>query len=179
MKILRLFSFVFFLFLLSCSSEDKPLIDIANLTGTWNLQSFDTDIKTTFNLQGIPISSDTEVIAQDIQLQISFSENPDIVTSNGSYTLVITTTVLTETETEEIIGTDDLLSGTWSATPEFIIIQSNGSENLDFLELQSVSYRIIELSASRLELRADFSTSRTVEGIETDSKIKSKLVMTR
>jgi hypothetical protein len=178
MKNLRLLTVVFALLFFSCSEDNDPrIIDTTNLAGTWNLQSFENDITTTIDVLGIPVTSKTDAIAEDIQVQITFSENPDIVVSEGSYTLVVTTTVLTETDTQEFVSSDNVLSGMWTLNGNEITISSNDPE-ID-PELQTITYRIIELSESRLQLKADFTTTQTIEDTTADLRIKSDIVMTK
>ncbi|XLS28182.1 lipocalin family protein [Flavobacteriaceae bacterium M23B6Z8] len=177
MKTLRLLSFVLCLLLISCNSDDNATIDITNLNGSWNLRSFENDLTTTINVLGLPVTSETEAVAEDIQVQITFSENPNVVVSEGNYTLVVTTTVLTETDTQEFAASDDVLEGTWTLNGNEITITSDDAD-LD-PELRTITYRIVELSETRMQLKADFRTTQTVEGTTANIRIRSEIVMTR
>lgn len=178
MKTFPYISVLFVLFFISCSSDDNSnLIATENLAGTWNLQSFENKINTTINFLGVPVASNTDAIGEDIQMQITFSENPNIVVSQGSYTLVVTTTILTKTETQEFATNDAVLAGSWSLSGKEVTITNNDPDVDE--EFRNITYKIIELSQSRLQLIANFTTTQIIEGNEADLKIRSELVMTK
>ncbi len=177
MKTVRLLSLFFILIFTACSSDDALVVATENLSGSWNLQRFDTEITTSFNVLGLPVTSRSDAIAEDIDVQITFSENPNTVVSDGSYTLVITTTVLGESQTEEISTTDEILSGTWTLNGNEVTITSTEPDiEQDF---QQITYRIIELTETRLRMRANFETTQTIEGSEAELDFTSEIVMTK
>lgn len=177
MKLVRLLSLFFIIIFTSCSSDDSLVVATENLPGSWNLQQFDTELTTTFNVLGLPVSSRSNAIAEDIDVQITFSENPNTVVTNGSYTLVITTTVLDESQTEEITTTDQILAGTWTVNGNEVTISSTVPDTEP--DFQNITYRIIELTENRLQMRANFETTQTIEGSEAEVDISTEIVMTK
>lgn len=120
-------------FLLSyCSSNENENIDESSiLKGTWNL------VAQTLN-STITISDGTETevinvssVAKDFDFRITFSENPNTMSSQGSFKTVTTTSMTGQPDRiEESISTssEGVLEGTWTLSANTLIINPNNDE---------------------------------------------------
>lgn len=99
--ILLLLSIV--LFITSCESDnnsDTTLLE-ADLLGTWNLKEQTLDGNMVFTKNGITSKATVVGYAKNIDMSLTFNNNPKKVVSEGKYTLVTTSTFLGQTLVEE------------------------------------------------------------------------------
>lgn len=184
MKIIKL-SFLFLLFtFVSCSKDDDSVnIDPdVNIAGVWEMVNYHLDNgKITYSFEGQNFSYNYTVKGKDYDYQVIFSEDPNYVTSSGSYTSVVTTSFLGQSDTQEIpISTDDIegeiIGGTWSI---------EGTKFITVVEETETSMDIRELTENRMKLQIDLADAELLgldledmelEGI--DVKISGKINIT-
>lgn len=160
-KILLLLAIV--TFITACESNDNDNVNItsADLIGTWNLKSQtieDGSISMTNNGQNLSINY--SAISKNIDFTFSFSENPNKLNLQGSYTFVTTASLFGQTEVEEQeINTDlsPISSVDWSLTGgNTITITENG-------ELPAI-LNIEEFSANYMKLKGEIDETITESG---------------
>lgn len=166
-QIMKNFSFsiviVSFFLLFSCSTDDGDLdVDSADLTGTWNLVNLSTQNgQATVTEDGITTTVDFSLGTSNENLQVTISENPNVISSEGSFTQTTTITILGESETEESLIDGVFLDGAWELNGDNLIITADG----EMLEEFSPSFEITRLTATELEIRQDLNQEVTFEGV--------------
>ena len=160
-KILLLLALV--TFITACETNDNANINISNadLIGTWNLKSQTLeDGSFSITTQGQTLTATYSALAKDIDFTYSFSENPNKVNLQGSYTFVTTASFLGQNEVEEQeINTDlsPITSANWSLSNGNIIkITENG-------ELPAI-LNVEEFSSNYMKLTGEINETVTENG---------------
>lgn len=142
----------FSLFFLSCSKDKEEVLiaSEASVIGAWNLTALEaTDGTIDLTVDGTTIPSTFEALGKDFDMVVTFSEEPKTITSEGTYTTVLTTTVMGETTTEEQPGEDFFEAETWRLDGNTLYF-SNGTEEIGLTitaltdTTMSLSYEIDE-----------------------------------
>jgi hypothetical protein len=150
MKNLSLLFVAFLIVFASCSSDDDAnnQIDLSvDITGSWDLTKLDYEGDSQMTFQGQTITLDYTGFAKDIDAQVVFSKNPDIVESFGSYTIEMTVTYMGMSETYDtpLDMADYINPGTWS-------IQGNQMIIVDQTTGEQQTAEIIHLSQNKMIL---------------------------
>jgi hypothetical protein len=141
------------LFFSCTSSDDTIIVDISakssDLVGSWSLieESQEGRVSTTFN--NIPVNGDISSTGKNLNTQLIFTESPNNVTANGSYTDVIKISIVGQSiaEQEVTIPFSDFISqGLWSLNQGILTITQNNVQQ---------EVRISELTASTLKIEID------------------------
>jgi hypothetical protein len=146
---------VFTLVFSSCSKDDDGISNAseASIIGTWNLTALEAkDGKTNTNFDGTSIPTTFTAVGKDFDTIITFAEDPQVVTSEGSYTTVLTTTVMGETSTEDQEGEDFFETEEWRLEGSTLYFGSGEEE---------VGFTITALTDAKMSLR--YSIDETVE----------------
>src|SRR5688572_26303703 len=102
MKITKLFLLVIaFIILFSCDKEEDFKATSQGMLGAWAVSAVDYKGSITMSGQGGSLREDYSGTGKDMNLTTTFNENPNSVTSQGSYTIVLKSTVMGQSETEE------------------------------------------------------------------------------
>ncbi|MDF4204728.1 hypothetical protein PXD56_17285 [Maribacter sp. SA7] len=161
-KIHLLFVVITYAIALSSCSNDEDAVSNASesqITGTWNLTALESnDGQSDTNFDGTSILTTFTEVGKDFDTVITFTENPNIVTSEGNYTTVTTTTIMGETSTEEVIGEDFFENNEWRLEGNILYFGSGEEE---------VGFTITELSDSRMSLRYELDETVDFLGFET------------
>ncbi|AZJ31815.1 Lipocalin-like domain-containing protein [Tenacibaculum mesophilum] len=156
-KILFVFSISFLLF--SCS-DSNDLVEISNedLIGKWNLIDLTSNVTNKFSYQGNTVNSTTAVYGKNYNFSMTFSENPNEYSTEGSLTLVTKTNTNGEVDTQETESSSimDLESGEWEIKGNKLITKSNGVSS----EMIIDSY-----TENKLVLKQKINETQTVQGV--------------
>lgn len=145
----------FTLLISSCSKDDDGISNAteASIIGTWNLTAFETkDGKSNTKFESTSIPTTFTAVGKDFDTVVTFGDEPQIVTSEGTFTTVVTTTVMGETTTEEETGEDIFQSESWRLDGTTLYFGSGDEE---------IGLTITELTDSKMSLR--YSIDETVE----------------
>jgi len=172
MKKYFLLSFIgIFTLVFSSCSNDKDGVSNASedsIIGTWNLTALEaTDGRSNTTIEDTSIPATFNAIGKDFDTIVTFSEEPQLVTSEGSYTSVLTTTIMGQTETEEQEGEDFFQSDEWRLDGNILYFGTGDEE---------VGFTIIELNDSKMSLR--YNLDETVESIIGTSTVSATYNMT-
>ena len=175
MKKVVLFSIftVFTLVFSSCSKDEDGVSDASEskIAGSWNLTALETtDGRSDTNFEGTSIPTTFDAIGKDFDTVVTFSEEPQIVTSEGSYTTVLTTTVMGETTTEEEAGEDFFQSDEW---------RLDGSTLYFGTGVEEVGFTITELTDSKMSLRYKMDETVDFFGVTTSVSATYNMTLTK
>ncbi|SNR73282.1 hypothetical protein SAMN04488009_3486 [Maribacter sedimenticola] len=155
---------------LSCSNDEGETLNASEseITGTWNLTALETkDGRSDTNLDGTSIPTTFTAVGKDFNTVVTFSKDPNIVTSEGSYTTVTTTTVMGETSTEEETGEDFFESDAWRLDGSTLYFGTGDEE---------VGFTITELTDNKMSLR--YTIDETVDFFGATTSVSATYNMT-
>ncbi|AOW19928.1 lipocalin family protein [Urechidicola croceus] len=141
MKKLKYVSILCLLFISACSDPDEDnIIDSATqseILGTWTMTEFYTNNgRTITDVQGTELTTNFVSEGQDFETTVTFTENPNEVTSEGGYTTILTSTVLGQSLTQEVPTPSSGVTGTWSLNNGILAISNAaGTGNYEIIEL--------------------------------------------
>lgn len=169
LSLITVFSLVF----TSCSNDEDAVSNASEseITGTWNLTALETkNGRSDTNFDGTSIPTTFTAVGKDFNTVVTFSENPNIVTSEGSYTTVVTTTVMGETSTEEETGEDFFESDEWRLDGSTLYFGSGEEE---------VGFTITELTDSKISLRYEINETVDFFGATTSVSATYNMTLTK
>lgn len=146
MKKISIFSLAFFSFLvISCGENEEP--PEPQVAGTWNLQEAQVDASGTAVIPGSQIAIPVPVAltgeGDDYNLTVTFGEDPNMVSSTGSFVLNVAITAggLPLGNQPIPIEGDETFSGTWTRSGDQVVVV-DGSETLDLTILELTENRM-------------------------------------
>lgn len=155
MKITKLLLLSIAVIFLSCS-EDDPKPTSEGMVGAWTITAVDYRGTTTTSALGTNIKADFTGTGKDMNLTTTFNANPNTVVSEGSYTIVLTTTVMGQTSTDEHPFEEVVTDGTWTLSGnKLTFIDANGSQDATILQQTSTT----------LKMKVDIKESETSQGV--------------
>lgn len=161
------------LVLTACSGDDdggNPSDTSGDILGTWIGQDVDYTGTSSTSVQGQSINSTFVGEAYDVDYTLTFTENPNEVVSDGSYSIELTTTALGETFTENVENLEFLNSGAWSRSGNQLTITDNGEDTVA---------TIVELTSTMLVLEVSETESVSEQGIDVSTNIDVVVTYTR
>lgn len=140
--------------LTSCSSDDSPNVDTTiDITGNWDLVKQETrNGKITVTVEGEEVELGFSIEGGNFDYQQFFGTDPNIVTGEGSYTLIYSFTYLGDVETgEQDISDNGQFNGsTWEISGNNFIISNE--------ETGDIVFSIKELTETTFRLEANLAT---------------------
>ncbi len=162
---------IFTLVFASCSKDDDGGVSNAteaSIIGSWNLTALEAkDGETNTNFDGTSIPTTFTAVGKDFDTIITFAAEPQVVTSEGSYTTVVTTTIMGETSTEEEAGEDFFETEEWRLEGSTLYFGSAEEE---------VGFTITALSDAKMSLR--YRIDETVEIFGATTSVTATYTMT-
>lgn len=166
MKIIKWSFLLLLITFVSCSKDDDGGSNIdpnVSLAGPWEFVDLNTDKgKMKITSEGTSIEASFKITGKDYDYQAVFTEEPNYVTSAGSFIMVLTVSILGETNTEEQLIEDygdenDGLTGAWSIEGNKLVVTNDDEQS---------TYTITELTENRLKFQMDLSQSEFFPGME-------------
>lgn len=170
MKKFSLLFIVLTFILTSCSTDDSSSIISGDIVGTWIGSSIDYSGDTTTTVDGVTIVADFVGEAYDMDYTVTFSENPNEVVSEGSYSLKLTYTALGQTSVENLENIEFLEGGTWEQNNAILILTAEG---------ESANYVIEELTENKLVISVSVDEDLSEQGISVMTSIEAKMTFYR
>jgi hypothetical protein len=137
MKILKLlFLSLFVSFAISCSSDDdnggdtEPGETEAELVDMWIGSAVNYTGTTVSETQGITLTADFVGVGYDIDYTFDFTENPNVLTAEGSYSIELTTTIQGQSTTQNIEDLGFENSGVWSRDGNQLSLTYDGTTDV-------------------------------------------------
>jgi type 1 fimbria pilin len=135
--------FVLGLFLVGCNKDDDSPTPNAELTGVWNCTDVDYTGTSVTEVMGQSITADFVGAGYNIDFTLTIVEDPNEITSDGSYDIKLTTTNLGQSNVQNIENIPFTYVGAWSQEGNIMTIDMNGVTS---------DATIVELTANSLEL---------------------------
>ena len=121
-------------FFISCEkdSDDTPqsvAVEQESLLATWEVTGYQVeDGKTITSVDGQSLTQNYTAIGKDYDMTVTFNDVPKTVVSNGSYTVVLTTTVLGQTSTQEAPAFSAFEASEWKLDGSDIVLVNDEIE---------------------------------------------------
>jgi hypothetical protein len=106
-------------------SETEPTIN-SDITGVWNCTAIDYTGTTVTEVSGQSITAEFVGEGYDIDFTLTFVDDPNEVTSAGSYSIKLTTTYLGQSTVQNVESQPFVYTGTWSMDNNTISITNDG-----------------------------------------------------
>lgn len=163
---------IFSLALTSCSSDDGNggSNTSGDIVGVWIGQDVDYTGSSTTEFQGQSIVADFVGEAYDVDYTLTFSEDPNEVVADGSYSIELTTTVAGQTQVDTVEDLEFLNDGTWSRSGDELTVVSNGETSV---------LTIVELTDTMLRLATSETEEVTEQGVSITTVVDVEVIYTR
>ena len=141
---------------LSCSEDDEPPLPTSQgMLGTWTMTAVDYQGTSTTTVQGISTKADFTGTGKDISVVSTFNDNPNTVVTEGSYIIVLKTTSMGQTRTDEVPFQDVITNGSWTLDGRTLTIDG-------IVGPQKAT--ILEQTSTALKMKMDVKQSQTSQG---------------
>lgn len=174
MKKLNLLCIAFALVLTACSSDDDggtPANTSGDLLGTWIGVDVDYTGNSTTSAQGQTLESTFVGEAYDVDYMLTFTENPNEVVADGSYSIELTTTTLGQSQVDNIENLEFINDGTWSRVGDQLTIVNGEATSVGtIVELTDTMLRLA-ISQTDTQTQPDFEFTSTVNAVMTYTKM--------
>ena len=135
----------------SCSGDDDGPAGVG-LVGTWKVTTIDYAGTSTTNSGGTTFTSDFTGTGYDMDLTISFEENPNEYTTSGDYSIEVQSTLNGQTFTYNWTNQGFVGAGDWERSGDVITVTTDTGETTT---LTVVSETSTELVLAYDEMRTD------------------------
>lgn len=164
MKITKLFLLSLAVIFLSCNEDEDIKPTSEGMVGQWAITALDYKGTTTTTAQGTSIKADFTGTGKNMDLITTFGASPNTVTSEGSYTIVLKTTYMGQTMTDEYETDETVTDGTWTLNGKTLTVTNDfGTETATILEQTSTT----------LKLKAEVSETESDQGITVSTKVEA------
>lgn len=141
-------------------AEEDP---VAPIIGNWILvNAYIENGTATTVVQGVTLNIEYTSTSSNENVTVTFTENPNEVTSTGTYTANIEFTVLGTQYTDEITSETPLTGGSWTIDDSFLSISTDNPET-------DGEYEIIEYTNSSLVLKSTINRNVYAGGADLDT----------
>ena len=137
----------------SCNNDDDnnppPQNNADLILGNWTGTGVDYSGTTVTEFLGQTITADFVGESFDHNYTLEVTENPNELTSGGTYSIELTTTIEGQSVTETVTGLTFLETGTWSIDGDQITVTANGETNTATIE--ELTETTLRISATQTE----------------------------
>lgn len=165
MKKFQLLFCLFIALLLGACSDDSNDAEpdkTNNLIGKWDMTSFTYDATSEVNVEGVSNKTTSVAVAKEIDFIMEFKESPQVVGSEGSYLLELTSEFNGMEFTQTQTSNNFFGSANWELDGDNLILSSGEQE---------INGKILELTDKYLKFEFKFDRETTIEGYTTVQKL--------
>ncbi|WP_075342729.1 lipocalin family protein [Tenacibaculum agarivorans] len=157
--------------LIACSDDQDGVTDISNddIVGTWNITKSEFSGTATATVQGIPVTGSAKGTGKDYDLALTFKENPNEFSFEGTFTSVVEVSIQGQTQIveRELNSLGEVTVGTWKIENNQLFFE-NGGVTSEALPIESISSNKIVV---KIDIDQTFTSPQdipvTVKGIGT------------
>lgn len=173
-KATLLFTVIIAFSFVSCEGDgvEVPGNTLESIVGTWAGVDVDYNGETTGTIQGQTISSTFVGVGYDVNYTLTFGENPNSFTTDGSYSIELTTTTLGQTTVQNTENISFLEDGIWEISGDQLTITLNSSG-------QASPGTIVELTDTMLKLSSTTTQSFSQQGANFTTTVETFTTFTR
>ena len=133
------------------------------IVGTWNLEdAYIEDGTATTVIDGVTLNIEYTSTSSDENVTLIFTENPNEVSSSGTYTSTIEFTVLGTRYTDEVTSETPLSEGSWDIADSVLSVDGDTEES-------SGDFQILEISRTTLKLKSAINQVVNAGGADLDT----------
>ncbi|TYA71789.1 hypothetical protein [Seonamhaeicola marinus] len=174
MKKISILLGVFMLVFTSCNIEslDDDIGSSSNsIVGKWRMIDYTYTGETITSAQGQELSTSFVGEAFDMTNTITFSEDPNVITSEGSFSLRLTSNTLGQTSTQTITGLEAINDGNWERDGDELFTFTDMGEGV--MNIDKLTESILVLSVSQEEdlSQAGFRIISNIDAIVTLERV--------
>lgn len=166
MKITKILLLSLAVVFMSCGDDDKdeaqPGASGDGLPGAWTATAIEYEGTTTTSVSGIELESTFTGKGKDMGLTVTFKETPATFTSEGKYTIALTTTTMGYSTTQDYPFTGFMTDGTWALDGKTLTINGAGG-------VQTAT--VVEQTSTALKMEWDFVNTTTQQGATVEMKV--------
>ncbi len=140
----------------SCGDDDDDPQPTDGLAGTWAVTGIDYEGTTATEAGGTGIIADFTGKGKNMDLTITFKENPDTFTSQGDYTIAMTIEADGQSVTQDYPFEGFLTDGTWALDGETITVTGPSGPQLA---------TITEQTSTTLKMEWDYVHDMSQQGV--------------
>ena len=171
MKIFKfLFVFALFASLASCSKDDESTAE-AGIMGDWTVTDISYEGTSTSAVGGVTQAFDFTGTGFDMDLKISFADNPKEYTAEGDYSIMLVTDFQGTPIETPWTNVGFIGSGEWVKTGNTLTVTASTGE------VQSAN--IIELTDSKMVIGWDFEDTMTQQGATVSQDVSGTYTFTK
>lgn len=170
MKISKLLFLALAVIFLSCSEDEDPMPTSQGMVGVWNITALEYKGTTTTTFDGGSLEADFTGTGKDMTLVSTFTENPNEVRSEGTYTIVLKTTMMGQTTTDEITMGEVVTDGTWSLNGRNLTVTGDAGPQ---------TATIIEQTSTRLKIKVEVKETATDQGMTVTTNVVGTYTFTK
>ena len=154
----------------SCSNDEGTASSLseASIVGTWGLSALQTkNGRSNTDFAGTSIPATFTELGKGFSTLVTFSEESNEVTTNGTYRTVLTTTIMGETTIEEQEGESFFEYDEWRLENNMLYLRTGEKE---------IGFTITHLSDSKILLR--YEVEETVDLLDAQTNVSATYDMT-
>jgi hypothetical protein len=170
MKITKFLLLSLAVIFLSCSEDEDIIPTSEGMVGDWAVTALDYKGTTTTTAQGVSMKVDFTGTAKDMDLITTFNSSPNTVTSEGSYTIVLKTTYMGQSTTEEYEMDETITDGTWTLSGKTLTVTNDFGPQ---------TATILEQTSTTLKFKAEVSENESDQGVTVSTKIEATYTFTK
>ena len=148
--------FIFSTFLLGCDTTEND-IPTVSIVGAWIGTGIDFTGTAQTEVQGIPVTANLVGEGDTLNFTYTLTENPNLATSEGSYNMEVTASILLQSQTEYRENIPANFSGPWEQNGDTLTLTFEGEE---------VIANIVALTETTLTLQFAVIKTELVNGFE-------------
>lgn len=154
----------------SCSEDDEVQIAAEDLIGTWSCTAIDYTGTTKTEIQGQTITASFDGVGYDIDFTFTLSENPNIASSEGQYSIELTSMLLGQNSVQNIEGLAFSTVGFWTRDGVNMTISQDGKTS---------NVTIVKLTKTVLELKISNEETISQSGTNVNAMVDSNVRFVR
>ncbi len=164
--------FVLICFAFACSKDETPEPATgSDLTGSWKVTEIEYAGTSTTTFQGMSFPSNFTGTGYEMDLIVSFDDEPNTYTSSGDYSIAITSTMQGQTMTYNWTNQEFLDGGSWSLSDRELTINSQTGT--------AQKATILELTATTLKLEYNMVSTTEQNGATVNSDVEGTYTFVR